>query len=683
MSKTPYFALCAALAACGPTPSRPDAEVRDSGMFDGAMTAPDGGMWPDDAMSMVDADPLPPVPIPDRMAGQRVPLSAQCDVADPARCLLPWPSNTFTRVDRTSATGIRLAIASQRLGGGDDATSLNRADGFSRVTPIMTVVTGVVDPASLGEGTNAVIRVVKSSPGPGHGTLVPLRLRAVESRTTGRPETAILAYPLAPLEAGTDYAVVLMDSVRTTDGPGPAPDAIARASLGLAEPSTGTEARLRAYHAPSRAALMAAGVDLTRVVRLWDFTTRSDDNATQALQMMRERMLSVAMSGSYSITITSVVRPASGDIALIVSGKLTGVPDFVDRTARVLARNADGSPRMTGVHDVPFRVTIPRGAGSYRPILFGHGLGGDYDDDSFDAAIAGAGAAKVSVRFAGLTGSDVLDTIGGLQRAAMGSEWMAALSQQSLADIVLVQRALAGVLGDTLAGPSIGGMPNPAAGRRVDTTRQVWAGGSLGGTMGLVYSQLEREIAGAALNVPGAGWTGYLVLSSVFALGRGLLLASYRTDVNLQLAVAMAQTNLDAVDGAIWASRSNARSVPLLIQQSMGDPVLPAPGTEMVATVTRARQLGAVLSPVYGVTPQANGEVIDGVAFTQFRVPSRVTDAYDIHGFAARDTIAGDAAREQIFAFIHSVWNGMPRSLTPSYCVVNMPMNSCDFSASP
>lgn len=653
-------------------------------MSDGSMMAPDGEVPGDDAMAMGDADPLPSMPIPDRMPGVRAPLSAQCDVADPARCLLPWPSNTFTRADATSATGLRLAVTSQRLGGGDDATTLNRANGFSRVTPIITVVTGVVDPASLGEGTNAVIRLVKSSPGMGNGTAVPLRLRAVESRTSGaRPETAIIAYPLAPLEASTDYTVVVMDSVRTTDGAGPAADSIARASLGLAEPMTGTEARLRAYHAPSRAALQTASVDLNHVVRVWDFTTRSDEDALRTTRAMRERMLSVAMSGGYTVVINSAMRPASGDIALIVDGKLTGVPDFVDRTAKVLARNADGTPRMTGVHEVPFRVTIPRGTGNYRPILFGHGLGGDYNDDSFDAAVAGAGAAKVSIRFAGLTGSDVLDTIGGLNRAALGSEWMAALSQQSLADIVLLQRALAGSLGDTLAAPSIGGVANPAAGRRVDTTRQVWAGGSLGGTMGLVYSQLEPEIAGAALNVPGAGWTGYLVLSSVFALGRGLLLATYRTDVSLQLAVAITQTNLDAVDGAIWASSAMARSVPLIVQQSMGDPVLPAPGTEMVATVTRARQLGAPLSSVFGVTPQANGEVLNGVAFTQFRVPSRVTGAYDVHGFGARDTIAGDAAREQIFAFIQSVWNGMPRSLTPSYCVVNMPMNSCDFSASP
>jgi hypothetical protein len=679
MKKLLFLQCCALLAACGPTQSRPDVEARDTGAFDAA--APDGES-PNEDGAVADADPLPSMPLPPRMPGQRAPLSASCDPADPARCLLPWPSNTFTRVDMGTATGLRLAVSSQRLGGGDDATSLNRADGFSRVTPIVTVVSGVVDPASLGAGTTAIIRLVKAS-GSGVGTLVPLRLRAIESRTSSRPETAVLAYPLTPLDASSDYVAVLMDDVRTTDGPGPTQDAIARASLALAQPTTGTEARLAAYHAPSRAALMAAGVDFSKVIRVWDFTTRSDADPLRTLRSMRETMISAVMANRYSVTITTATAPMGGDIAVIVEGRLTGLPDFVDRTARVLARNADGTPRMTGVHDVPFRVTIPRGTGSYRPILFGHGLGGDYNDDSFDAAIGGAGAAKVSVRFTGLTGSDVLDTIGGLNRAAAGSEWAAALIQQSMADLVAVQRSLAGQLGMVLASPTIGTIANPASGRRLDTTRQVWAGGSLGGTLGLVYAHLESEIAGAALNVPGAGWAGYLVLSSVFSLGRGVLLATYRNDVNLQLAVAITQTNFDAMDGANWATSAMARDVPMVIQQSMGDPVLPAPGTEMVATVARARQLGAALSPVHGVVPETDGEVLNGASFTQFRVPARVTGAYDVHGFGARDTIAGDAAREQIFAFLQSVWMGAPRSLTPSYCVVNMPMNSCDFASSP
>jgi hypothetical protein len=473
-----------------------------------------------------------------------------------------------------------------------------------------------------------------------------------------------------------------MDSVRVTDGAAPTADALARASLGLAMPTTGTEARYAAYHAPSRQALTTAMIDPARVLRVWDFTTRSDGDPLRAMRAMREQMLAAVDAGRYAVTLTTVTIPPAGDIAAVVEGRLTGLPDFIDRTAMTLARNPDGSVRVAGMHDAPFRVTIPRGMGNYRAILFGHGLGGDFTDDSFDPDIAAVGAAKVSVRFAGLTGGDVVETIGGLTRAAAGSDWAAALTHQSIAELAAIQRALAGRLGDALAAPMLGTMVNPAAGRRVDTSRQVWAGGSLGGTLGMVYANLEPSIEGAVLNVPGAGWTGYLVLSSVFSLGRGILLNTYRNDVNLQLGIAVAQMNFDGMDGANWGASMMARRVPLLIQQSMGDPVLPAPGTEMVATTMRARQLGAALSPVYGVEPAMNGEVVNGVAFTQYRVPSTVTGAYDVHGFGARNTPAGLAAREQIFSFIQSLWMGAPRATLPPRCVNNTPANSCDFAMS-
>jgi hypothetical protein len=658
------------LAACSASTMALDADVTVDASHDVALD-----------VSTQDSDPLPDGSIAERALGQRAPLTASCDPADPARCLLPWPSNVFARADSASATGLRVAIENTRLSPGDDPSSLNRADGFSRVSPIVTVVPGVVDESSLGAEAVGVVRVVRASPGASMGTVVPVRIRAVQSRASERPETVIIAYPLEPLEAATDYVVALMDSVRTTDGPGPVADGLARASLGLAAPTTGTEARYAAYHGPSRLALTRAGIDLARVVRLWDFTTRSDEDALSDTRAMRTQTLAAIDAGRYGVTITSATAPASGDIAVIVEGRLTGLPDFLDRAAKKLARSADGSVRVAGVHEAPFRVTIPRGAGSYRAILFGHGLGGDFTDDAFDRDIAAVGAAKVSVRFAGLTESDVIETIGGLTRAAAGSEWAAALTQQSLADIAAIQRSLSGRLGDALAAPRVGAIANPAAGRSVDTTRAVWAGGSLGGTMGLVYSQLEPSIEGAVLNVPGAAWTGYLVLSSVFALGRGVLLATYRTDTNLQLAVAVAQMNFDAIDGANWASSASARRVPTVVQQSMGDPVLPAPGTEMVATVTGAQQIGEPLSRVHRVRRADGDVVVDGVGFTQYRVPSNVTGVYDVHGFGARDTPAGLAAREQIFSFIQSVWAGAPRVTLPPRCVSNTPANSCDFAA--
>ena len=53
---------------------------------------------------------------------------------------------------------------------------------------------------------------------------------------------------------------------------------------------------------------------------------------------------------------------------------------------------------------------------------------------------------------------------------------------------------------------------------------------------------------------------------------------------------------------------------------------------------------------------------------------------YDIHGFAARSTLAGDAAMEQIFAFIQSYWAGNPEITFPEACSAVTPAGDCDFS---
>ena len=92
-----------------------------------------------------------------------------------------------------------------------------------------------------------------------------------------------------------------------------------------------------------------------------------------------------------------------------------------------------------------------------------------------------------------------------------------------------------------------------------------------------------------------------------------------------------------------------------------------------VAVVTGAVQVGAVLSPIAGVPTAGEAEGQSGI--TQYRVPD--TDPFAIHGFAARDTPAGAAAREQMAAFLSSVWIGKPKVTAPMAC----PNGSCDFSA--
>src|SRR5882672_9841228 len=73
-------------------------------------------------------DPDPGFGIPDREPNTRAPLTASCDAMDPVRCMLPWPSSTFTKVDTSTNTGIRVHIDSEKLIAPDDVTSINLAD---------------------------------------------------------------------------------------------------------------------------------------------------------------------------------------------------------------------------------------------------------------------------------------------------------------------------------------------------------------------------------------------------------------------------------------------------------------------------------------------------------------------------------------------------------------------------
>jgi hypothetical protein len=380
------------------------------------------------------------------------------------------------------------------------------------------------------------------------------------------------------------------------------------------------------------------------------------------------------------IVVDSVSTAADGTVAVAITGRIRGLPYFLT-AAGAISRSSSGLPVQTGVHDVPFRAAIPTGSGSYRIVMYGHGTGGTYDETSFDQEITGGGAMKVGTQFIGWTASSIIDTFGLFTQVLVASDIAASGLSQSLADTMVVQHALGSSLGDLLALPTIGGTVNPAAGRSPNLDLPVWAGGSLGGTMGFVYSAAEPTITGAVLNVPGAGWTQFVTHSTLFSIVQVIMKLHYPTDIDQWLAVAMGQGNFDAIDGAAWYDAVGNHHPILLEQESIGDPVLPNIGNELVAATSHADQVGVVLSPIVdcpevSVATQHNG-------MSQFKVPSSVTDPLQIHGFAANGTPAGIAAQQQIESFIASVWAGAPVIGIPPECVSNTPMNSCDFSSSP
>ena len=607
--------------------------------------------------------------VPPRALGVRAPLTATCDAQDPLRCALPWPSSTFLRVDPKSATGVRVEVSAEASPGTDDTSSLDLADGFSRVTELATGYAAKLDAGTL-DGAVRLFEVGKD----GAPVEVPLKSRLVEDSVDGE-ETLLIARPLRPLAAATDCVAVVLDSLRAVGG-GALP--VSRPTLlatGRAQPATLAEAKLAAYHAPTRALLARLNISPAHVLRVWDFTTRSKEDSVSRLTAMRRA--SAAAGAQARVAFDKVELPTGGAREVVIEGRLLAMPLFSPRGVG-WTLDASELPIAQGTSDVPFRIVIPRGEGDYRVDLYGHGTGGSFEDTAFDEDIAGLGLAKVAVNFWGWTGDEVIGTLTGFGKMFAGSSYSTARLAQGLADLAGVESALAGRLGDALAGAKLGDVDNPAAGRRPDVREPLWTGGSLGGTIGFVESLADPSIHASVLNVPGAAWTHFMPSSDLYTLVAKGLLPDFGTSVDMELALLMSQGNWDDVDGATWVDAIDHPMPVFLVQESMGDPILPNPGTEMVAAAVHATQVGAVLAPVTGA---ARADRVEGAsALTQYKVPDGVK-GLDIHGFAARDTPAGVAAREQIREFLDSALAGAPVITIPPGCVANG--GSCDFSSSP
>ncbi len=617
----------------------------------------------------------PDLTVVDRVAGDRTPLTADCDVLDTARCLLPWPSSTFSKVDPTTETGLRVAVAQSSLPiQTDDAAYLNTADGFSRVTGVVTAIPIDADPTTVSINDpwssltpDGPLQVLVAQPGhPRYGERIGFR---AEMRDV-LGQFLLIGRPVEVLDANTDHVVVVTDAVGVSDQPH-----WVAVALGLADPETESEAALAGYHAPTRAVLADAGLDPEHVIRVFDFTTRSASDPTRRLHAMMDVL--AAATPSLTATLDSWSTSLDPSIAGIALGRLSGVPAFLGPEG-TLVLDAEGIPTITGTRDVEFRLVVPSGVEDYRVALYGHGTGGDINDSSFDEDLASHGIAKLNMRFDGWTGDDLIFTLVELTTLLKGSALSTQVLMQALAGGTLLVTALDGPIGDAVSAAQIAGVDNPAVGRHPLTEGVVWVGGSMGGTMGAVMVSADPRLHTGVLNVPGGGWTHMIPYSLLYDSGmEGMLLNVYTNPLDLHLAMVMSQNNWDEVDGAVWADEALAAGGTFLLQESLGDPILPNLSTELLANALHAVHFEPTLQPILGLQT-TTGAVTSGAALEQFRVPD--TGQYDTHGFAALDTPAAEAAYAQIQQLLDTAWEGAPRMEHASGCAVTGPEATCDFS---
>ncbi len=412
-----------------------------------------------------------------------------------------------------------------------------------------------------------------------------------------------------------------------------------RVALGLDAPETQEEADLWAYHAPARRIVADAGIAPESIARLWDFRTRSERDALGPLMDLAEEARQAVRSAEAILDITAFQVREGSSIAAVASGTITWESE------------------AQGPIVAPFRVALPAGEGSYRVVLFGHGAGGNVGDQSFDELITSEGAAKVGIEVEGWTDTTIGTSINALVNPVSGSVFVAGGMVRSQARIAAIHEAMEGSLGALLAGEEVLGTPNPNVGRLPDMTMPIWAGGSLGGVTGMVYAFLEPRIVGGVLNVPGAGFTHWLGGSVRYEVLALVLEDSYPEVVDIQMVSAMAQGAWDIVDGAVWAGTREEPPV-FAIQISIGDPVMPNVGSEMVATSMDAVHLGVPIVDIPGLD----------TAFEEVRGRSAVTQFI---------------AQEQFRGLIESLWAGDPVIRTPAACLALTTPGRCDFSTQP
>ncbi len=631
------------------------------------------------------ADPeAGPDALPSRTPGERMPLTADCDDQDLERCILPFPSSRFTQLDPDTETGLRLAIEpGSLLGAPDDPTFLNTHDGFSRITPVMTAFdadldSGWIEPVGHPVALDAPVRLYNAQPDhPDYGVQVPVWAEIVRDAAG---LSLVLAHPLYPLAAGADHVVVITDELVDVAGASVGRSRDSAVALGLASPEGEDEAELSWYHGPTRELLAEVGLPAEQVVRAWDFTTRSDADLSRRMLLMLDGVR--AAEAGFGVEIDRVQGSNNPDVAMVVEGRVTGVPDYLTADDRFVF-DETGLPTITGERDAVFRVLVPAWGydgslgGTYRVSMYGHGTGGDVHDDSMDATFAVNGVAKVGIEFGAWNGTELFDTFGRVMAMNQGVEQSTGQLVQSLADGYAVYRALHGPLRDALTAETIGGEANPAAGRALDADTPLWTAGSLGGSMGAVIGASWPEVDFAALNVPGGAWSHFIPHSYLYSwVMEGVMETNYGGAVNARIALAYSQGGWDDVDGACWGDIARAKGAVYLMQESVGDPVMPNVGTELLARSLQAAHVGVPITTLPGIEP--TGDLVGATGLTQFSVPP--TGEYDVHGFAARDTPAGDAAMEQIFRFARAAWAGESEIVVPSGCATASTDGSCDFS---
>ena len=474
-------------------------------------------------------------------AGTGDPPAADCQPFGGRPCLLPFPSNLFTRPDHSSKTGLRvnLPAGAMPISAGGQRVSVapyDRADGFSPGSAAIlhvpgldnaaaftrTGAAGVLDMANSLRKNQPIVIIDEQT---GRRQLIWSELDA-NAKT---PQTTdLLIHGAKDFVDGHTYVVALRN-LRTAAGHViPAPTWFER--LRDNRPLPANERSQSERYARIFAALARAGVRRSNLYEAWDFTVASRQNVTGRLLSIRNSAFAqlgdhnladgkvAGRAPGYTITSTKTISPQLSAVTgtFDVPCYLTQCGTTATTGFHYSSHKPDAVPTQVpgNVAVTPFECIIPSSAGDPNPArvsLYGHGLFGNYTE--VEEPWVEALATQYNMVFCGTDWWGLTDADEGFAATVVSNLNLFPVIVDRLDQAVLNTLFLGRLM---ISPQGLASNPDFQVGGRslIETSHLYYNGNSQGGIMGGVTLAVSPDVRRAVLGVTGMDYGNLLLARS-------------------------------------------------------------------------------------------------------------------------------------------------------------------------
>lgn len=482
----------------------------------------------------------------------------RCDPLDPAHCLLPFPSDTFTTDDPDTDTGRRVALVRESMpvnkdGMHIDPTEWNRNDGFSPGQPISVFVpqldlerseiATLVDlPDSLADDARIVL--LDADTGERHPYWAELDA-SVESGDA----RVLYIRPAVNFPEG-HRMIVALRHLKNARGEQIAPaNAFVAYRDRLETDVPEVEARRERYERLFTE-LQEAGVARGDLYLAWDFTVASERNLTERMLHIRDDAFERLGGDAPAFTVATVEDDPDEYVARRVSGTFE-VPNYLTGTGEPGSRfNAgdDGLPEVNGTFSAPFTCIVPPSAldEPARPGIYGHGLLGSHEQVSSSGVRAMAGEHNFvfcATKWAGMSDDDIPNAIEILNDVS-NMPTLADRGQQGILNTLFLGRLM--IHDDGLV--SHPAFQDAQGDPVIDTDELFFDGNSQGGIMGGAATAVSLDWTRAVLGVTGMNYSTLLQRSVDWDTYQAVYEPAYPNEIERGIGLSLIQMLWDRAE---------------------------------------------------------------------------------------------------------------------------------------